>query len=245
MNPPEPRVIPGRMNMNIIETDINAMGRYVHTAEVSGTVSGRTGGSWRFSSPSGISGPRRRAGRRNRITLKEPSPSGTWGESGRNGAAGHAAHRRPGPGGGRAFAVHAPYAALRPGSKARPTRPPGRGRKPARGNRVGGGEPFRRVTVLLHHESGKGPRDRFPRPRQRMRNRFPAERARARPFPCPDGQARNGFPGRTGTRGTVSRTDPRMPNHPSCPYGDRAAIRRTRKAVSYSVARATWSRLGG
>ena len=37
--------MPGRMNMNIMDTDIIAMGRYVHTAEESGTTSGSAGGS--------------------------------------------------------------------------------------------------------------------------------------------------------------------------------------------------------
>jgi hypothetical protein len=60
---------PDRMNIIIIETDIIAIGRYVHTADVSGTVSMRVGGSWRTNSPAGMSGPRRRAGRRNRTTL--------------------------------------------------------------------------------------------------------------------------------------------------------------------------------
>ncbi|GGY48366.1 hypothetical protein GCM10010342_39700 [Streptomyces anulatus] len=38
---------------------------------MSGTDSARTGGSWRVNCPSGISGPRLRAGRRNSTTLKE------------------------------------------------------------------------------------------------------------------------------------------------------------------------------
>ncbi|MGH1554385.1 hypothetical protein ACRAWF_27885 [Streptomyces sp. L7] len=47
------------MNIIIIETDIIAIGRYVHTADVSGTVSMRVGGSWSTNSPAGMSGPRR------------------------------------------------------------------------------------------------------------------------------------------------------------------------------------------
>lgn len=65
---------PGRMKISIIDTDIIAIGRYVHTAEVSGTVSGSVGGSWRLSSPSGMSGPRRRAGRRISTTLNARAP---------------------------------------------------------------------------------------------------------------------------------------------------------------------------
>ncbi|GHB20179.1 hypothetical protein GCM10010392_55870 [Streptomyces clavifer] len=38
---------------------------------MSGTASARTGGSWRVNCPSGISGPRLRAGRRKSTTLKE------------------------------------------------------------------------------------------------------------------------------------------------------------------------------
>ncbi|GAA0193251.1 hypothetical protein GCM10009536_62640 [Streptomyces thermocarboxydus] len=62
---------PGRRNISIIDMDMSAIGRYVQIAEVSGTVSERTGGSWRVSWPSGISGPRLRAGRRNNTTLKD------------------------------------------------------------------------------------------------------------------------------------------------------------------------------
>lgn len=45
MNPPLLWLIPGRMNISIMETDISAIGRYVHTAELSGTTSGSVGGS--------------------------------------------------------------------------------------------------------------------------------------------------------------------------------------------------------
>ncbi|GGS53510.1 hypothetical protein GCM10010238_48690 [Streptomyces griseoviridis] len=45
MNPPLAPLIPGRMNISIIDTDIKAIGRYVHTAELSGTTSGSVGGS--------------------------------------------------------------------------------------------------------------------------------------------------------------------------------------------------------
>ncbi|GGV70883.1 hypothetical protein GCM10010340_17180 [Streptomyces griseoloalbus] len=69
---------PGRRNISIIDTDISAIGKYVHIAEVSGTVSARTGGSWRVNCPSGISGPRLRAGRRNSTTLKEQNLRFQW-----------------------------------------------------------------------------------------------------------------------------------------------------------------------
>ncbi len=65
---------PVRRNISIIETDIMAIGMYVHTAEVSGTVSCKVGGSCRVSSPLGMTGPRRRAGRRNRTTLNAGAP---------------------------------------------------------------------------------------------------------------------------------------------------------------------------
>jgi hypothetical protein len=65
---------PGLMKISIMDTDIMAMGRYVQTAELSGTVSGSVGGSCRLSSPSGMSGPRRRAGLRKRTTLNATAP---------------------------------------------------------------------------------------------------------------------------------------------------------------------------
>src|SRR3954447_11967565 len=71
---PPPRV----MYIIIMAPDIRAIGRYVHTADESGTVSGRVGGSWRLTSPSGISGARRRIGRRNSTKLNG-RPPGVYG----------------------------------------------------------------------------------------------------------------------------------------------------------------------
>src|SRR3954447_23667542 len=70
---PPPRV----MYIIIMAPDIRAIGRYVQTAEESGTASGRVGGSWRLISPSGISGARRRTGLR-KIKKLNGRPPGVW-----------------------------------------------------------------------------------------------------------------------------------------------------------------------
>ncbi|GHC72935.1 hypothetical protein GCM10007079_06470 [Nocardiopsis terrae] len=60
---------PGRMNIITIASELSAIGRYMNTPEMLFSCSGRTGGSCRESSPSGGSGPGRRAGLRMRIVL--------------------------------------------------------------------------------------------------------------------------------------------------------------------------------
>ncbi|GHI95852.1 hypothetical protein TPA0905_53230 [Streptomyces olivaceus] len=88
--------------------DMSAIGRYVQIVEVSGTVSERTGGSWRVNCPSGISGPRLRAGRRNSTTLKDRTSAINWAlrpgrQSARPGRTGCTA---PVPGGPRSGGSH-------------------------------------------------------------------------------------------------------------------------------------------
>ncbi|GGW12473.1 hypothetical protein GCM10010264_49130 [Streptomyces globisporus] len=129
--------------------------------------------------------------------------------------------------------MHAPYAAPRPEPKARPGLP-----RWAGGGRTAVSQ-FCYITA-----SGQAPRGRSP-------GRKSANGSASRP----NGRLWSLSPARTGAHGTdfpAGRAHAELfpGRNPACRTAlraraaDRAAIRRTRRAVSYSVARATWSRLG-